>query len=106
MSPKRFLTICFLLFALAGNTAWAAVDYPAVSGDIDASDHAAGHQHDFPDYRYDGCDDHCCHAGAHFLGLLGMLPAWDIFPSSDSYLTSDQKPLSHPLSPLFEPPIV
>jgi len=104
MIPKRVLTICFLLLALAGNAAWAAADYHAIPDSTIAVDQDSDHQN-LPNGQYDGCDDHCCHAGAHLLGLLGSPSAWSFTPSSDSYRTSDQQPPSHTLSPLFQPPI-
>jgi len=105
MSLNRVLTIFCLLFALASNAAWATTDYHVVSDGISAIDANAG-QPVHPDTPNDGCNDHCCHASAHFLGLPGAPSVWLVSVSSDLYPTSDQQPLSHPLSPLFEPPIV
>jgi len=105
MSLQRVLSICFLLFALAGNAAWAVTDYHATADGAHAVDSDDGHAHTFPAGDSDGCDDHCCHAGAHFLGLLGSPSAWPLSASPATYLTSEKQPLSHPLSPLFQPPI-
>jgi len=104
MSLKHVLTICCLLFAFAGNAAWAATDYHLVSDDIAAADVSIGHP-SAPDTPNDGCSDHCCHASAHFLGLPGATPEWFLARSADIRPVSDQQPLSHPQPPLFEPPI-
>jgi len=105
MSPKRFLTLCFLMLTLVGNAAWATAGYHPAADSVAETGLDSGHQHNFPDSDNDGCNDHCCHASAHLLGLPDSPTAWPFSPGPDVYLASDQPPRSHPLSPLFQPPI-
>ena len=113
MPVKRFLTFCCLLFALTGNAVLAGVHlhggkdashhtgtHPAPLADPQDSHHAAT-----PDHPGDGCNDHCCHAGAHFLGLPVASLGWRPTVSPRQRNLPDKTPHSRTPHPLLQPPI-
>jgi len=68
---KRFLTIFLILSTLSYSSVWALDSHENESGKQDQSQsHTVDNQPDNTDHQLD--DDHCCHAGAHLLGLLNQ----------------------------------
>ena len=105
---KRLLTIWFLFFTLSSSVAWAVSDH-AGDGDgagmhvVDNGDNGL----DAPlTWGGDGCQDRCCHASAHFIGLIASHTFFVALTVSDDIRFSEQPLLSFALSPPFHPPIV
>ena len=65
--PKHFL-ILFLIFSILSYSNVWAVDSHADNNSEQSQSHAIDSQPGDIDHELD--DDHCCHAGAHLLGLL------------------------------------
>jgi len=106
---KRLLTIWFLFFTLSSSVSWAVSSH--VDADNGAGVHAAGNSGNLPDdapltWGDDGCQDRCCHASAHFIGLIASHTFFVALTVSDDIRFSEQPPLSFSLSPPFHPPIV
>lgn len=103
---KRLLTIWFLFFTLSSSVAWAVSDHV---GDGD-SVHVADSSDSLPDsplpWSDDGCQDRCCHAGAHFIGMIASHTLFTALTVSDDIRFSEQPLLSFALSPPYHPPIV
>lgn len=94
-----------VVFCLVGlSTAWTfdvhTVDIPQADSLIDISDPAP-----FPD-EHNHADDHCCHAGAHLVGLeqasILILPVMQSVPQS---LASGNLFVSQTSSPPLRPPL-
>ncbi|HHJ15704.1 MAG TPA: hypothetical protein ENJ80_03305 [Gammaproteobacteria bacterium] len=102
---KRLLTIWFLFFTLSSSVAWAVSSHV----DADGSAHVVDNGDSLPDtpltWGDDGCQDRCCHASAHFIGLIASHTFFVALTVSDDIRFSEQPPLSFSLSPPFHPPI-
>ncbi|VAW77685.1 hypothetical protein MNBD_GAMMA13-1187 [hydrothermal vent metagenome] len=101
---KRLLTIWFLLFTLASNTAWADSDHDdgGYGGDLyteSVSDHPSSIWSD------DACADHCDHASVHALGLISSIAIFSPAARPPVTLVPISKLLSREFSPLHHPPI-
>lgn len=103
---KRLFTIWFLLFTLISGAAWAMDDHAEEGHGAAVFDAATGHDEPLP-WSPDDCSDHCCHAAAHVVALIGRTCAsMETGPSSVDLMLSDTYPDSLPLAPPYHPPIV
>lgn len=101
---KHLFTIWFLLFTLTSSAAWALDDHSEESDGhvvvLADSDHG-----DPLPWSEDDCADHCCHAGAHVMGLIPTsINVVTIF-SVNSISLANLTFLSAYLAPPYHPPI-
>ncbi|HFD80078.1 MAG TPA: hypothetical protein ENK05_06790 [Gammaproteobacteria bacterium] len=103
---KRFLTIWFLAFTLLNSSTWAFSAHDAAAldgGAVQMQDQ--DHDHPLSGWCHTACNDHCGHAGAHFLGLIPSFRTPDGGVAPRPVTSPQHTPLSRVLAPPFEPPI-
>lgn len=101
---KRILTVWFILFTLVSSVSWAVSDHPEDSLANHAAAQAFDHDPVSP-WVDDGCSDHCCHAGAHVLGILSPSITFAEGERSQDIAASARFLFTLVLPPPFQPPI-
>ncbi|TCK17867.1 hypothetical protein DFR30_1119 [Thiogranum longum] len=102
---KRLLTAWFLVFTLMNSVAWAYAGHGDENHDVLTTDVPVDQDKPLP-WQNDSCEDHCCHATAHVIGLIGGLHTGiAVGPLPVDPPFSDTYPLSYSLAPPYHPPI-
>lgn len=105
MLIKHLLTVWFLVFTLSSSVAWANAGHDDQNHATPSMDKSMGHDEPLP-WQNDGCSDHCCHAAAHVVALIGGVSLVIALEALSADLPiSGTPPYSWPLAPPYHPPI-
>jgi heme O synthase-like polyprenyltransferase len=103
---KHLLTVWFLVFTLMSSVAGACAGHGDDNHATPAIDASMALDKLLP-LQNDSCPDHCCHAAAHVVALIGRACAcMTASPLSMGLMLFDTHPNSLPIAPPYHPPIV